>query len=786
MFKKINSFLPQSILKRTILWTLVILFCLGLTSTYLFYVSIDNGWITKMPTEKELFEVKNYTASEVYSSDGVLLGKYYIQDRTNVRYDDISASMVKALIATEDARFYQHKGVDKIGLMRVFFKSILLRDESAGGGSTISQQLAKNLFPRERHWILSMPINKIREAIIAQTLEKIYSKEEIITLYLNTVSFGDNAFGVETAAKRFFNTSSKKLKIEQSAVLVGMLKATSTYNPRKNYDRSIGRRNVVIDQMAKYKYISDLEADSLKKLPIKLDYQSGSHSDGLAPYFREYLRQELVDFCAKNTKSDGTPYNLYTDGLKIYTTIDSRMQQYAENAVLEHMSQLQRIFYAHWNRTAPWSKNYAIVTDAKRRSEKYQYLKEQGKSIAEINKIFKQPVNMKVFTYGGEIEKKMSPLDSIKHYLWLLRAGFMAMEPGSGNIKAWVGGLNYKYFQYDQVNINAKRQAGSTFKPFVYAAALESGMNPCEYISNERSVFANYDNWSPRNSNNIYGGMYSMSGALTNSVNTVSAQLIMRAGIGRVVNLARRSGIVSDLDPVPSLSLGTADVSLYEMVGAYGALANRGVYVKPRYLLKIKDKDGKVLMNTPEYGSRSRAMTTDVADMMVSMLQNVIKDGTASRLRTQYKLNFPIAGKTGTTQSQADGWFIGFTPRLVCGAWVGGEDRRIHFRSIELGQGAAMALPIWARFMSKVARDRKLKKYVYSSFPELSEDAATKMNCEAYLPPKDSLNFFQRLFYPKNKQAPGVAAAPKPEKEKSEKYKSTFDKIRNLFKRKNR
>ena len=358
------------------------------------------------------------------------------------------------------------------------------------------------------------------------------------------------------------------------------------------------------------------------------------------------------------------------------------------------------------------------------------------------------------------------------------------MEPESGNIKAWVGGLNYKYFQYDQVNINAKRQAGSTFKPFVYAAALEAGLDPCTYISNERSVFTNYDNWSPRNSNNLYGGMYSMSGALTNSVNTVSAQLIMKAGIGRVINLARRSGIVSDLEPVPSLSLGTADVSLIEMVGAYGAFANRGVHVKPQYLVKILNKEGKTIYNASKTRKSSRAMSSEVADMMVTMLQNVITDGTASRLKTQWKLNFPIAGKTGTTQSQADGWFIGFTPKLVCGAWVGGEDRRIHFRSIELGQGAAMALPIWARFMSKVVRDKKTRRYAYSSFPELSESSKSKLDCEAYLQPKDSLNFFQRLFYPKNKQADGTTSKPKDKVEKSEKYKSTFDKIRNLFKRK--
>lgn len=781
MPKKTSPSTNKLFSKKSLIILFLVLILLFAGFVGLFYFSVSEGWVTDMPSDKELREIQNYTASEVYSSDGVLLGKYFVQDRTNVAYEDISKHMIQALIATEDARFYQHTGVDNIGLLRVFFKSILLGDESAGGGSTLSQQLAKNLFAREKYWMLSMPINKLKEMLTAKKLERIFSKKEILALYLNTVSFGENAFGVEAASKRFFNTSSSKLNIEQAAMLVGMLKATNTYNPRKNYEKSLARRNIVLDQMVKNGFLEASAAQSLKDLPIKLNYKSSDHSEGPAPYFREFLRQELVEWCSKNKKPDGSSYNLYTDGLKIYTTIDSRMQRYAEAAVREHMAQLQRIFYAHWGKSAPWIGHYDVVTDAKRRSERYKLLKEQGKSQEEIKKIFATPVKMKVFTWGGELDKEISPLDSIKHYLWMLRAGFMSMDPQNGYIKAWVGGLNYKYFQYDQVNINAKRQAGSTFKPIVYAAALESGVDPCEYISNERSVFANFDNWSPRNSSNTYGGMYSMSGALTNSVNTISAQLILKAGINRVIGLARRMGIRSELEPIPSLALGTADVSLYEMVAAYGTFANRGVYTKPMYLLKIENNEGKVILNNYRGSAKTRALNQQTGDMIVSMLQNVVNDGTASRLRSQYKLNFQMAGKTGTTQSQADGWFVGFTPRLVSGAWVGGEDRRIHFRSIELGQGASMALPIWARFMSKIARDKTLSRYAYSSFAPLSEAIQKKLDCDPYLPPKDSLNFFQRLFYPRNKNE---NQAPKPPKEKSEKYKETFDKIRNMFRRK--
>ena len=766
--------------RKPFLYIIIALISIGVIALVGFYYSISLGFIGDVPSEKQLREIQNHTASEIYSADGVLLGKYFLQDRTNVAYEDISKYMLEGLIATEDARFYEHEGIDKIGMLRVLFKSVLMGDEKAGGGSTLSQQLVKNIFPRKKYYMLSMPINKVKEAITAQRLEKLFSKREIITLYLNTVAFGENAYGVESASRRYFNTHAKKLTIEQAGLLVGMLKATNSYNPRKYMEKAKSRRNVVIGQMLKYQYITAEQAEEAKSKEIKLDFKSTSHSDGLAPYFREHLRLELQDWCEKNVSADGNKYNLYTDGLKIYTTIDSRMQKYAEQAVSQHMASLQGLFYAHWAKQTPWAKYPEVVSAAKRRSERYKELKKQGLTEKEIASAFAKKSVMNVFAYGGEKQKTMNSLDSIKYYLWFLRAGFMAMEPRTGYIKAWVGGVNHKYFQYDHVTESTKRQVGSTFKPIVYAAALESGINPCEHIANKREVFTNYNNWSPGNSNGQYGGYYSMKGALTHSVNTVSAHLIVKTGISRVVSLARAMGIVSELEAIPSLALGTADASLTEMVGAYGTFANRGIYRKPNYLISIKDKDDKVIYTAPVSKTR-RAMSGATADMMVTMLKNVVSDGSAARLRTQFGLHNDIAGKTGTTQGQADGWFLGFTPNLVAGAWVGGEDRRIHFRSIELGQGASMALPIWAKFFSKIAKDPSLRKYIQSPFPSLSPELAMKLECVDYFPPEDSLTFFQRIFGPKpNKEKQPL---PNSVKQKSPKYQDTWSKIRNMFKR---
>ena len=745
---------------------------------------------SSIPSRTELRHVQNHTSSEIYSADNVLLGKYFIHDRTNVAYEAIVPSVIHALIATEDARFFKHKGVDTRGMIRVMVKSILLGDESAGGGSTISQQLAKNLFPRKKYWILSLPVNKLREIILAGKIEDVFTKEEILTLYLNTVPFGENAYGISSASKRFFNKPADSLKTEEAAALIGMLKGTSIYNPRRNPEKSKTRRNVVLSQMAKYDYLLPAVADSLKNTPLTLHYNYSTHSEGLATYFREHLRQELQIFLQEYKKKDGSSYNLYTDGLKIYTSLDSRMQQYAEEAVAQHMSQLQKSFDAHWGKKYPWGKNAEVVEMAKKRSERYIILKAQGLSEEEINKNFATTVKMKIFTYKGEIEKIMSPIDSIKYYLRFLRPGFMAMETRTGYIRAWVGGIDMKYFKYDHVNINTKRQVGSTFKPIVYAAALQQGANPCEYIANEKVIYEEYDNWSPRNSDNEYGGMYSMQGALTNSVNTVSAQLIIKAGIHNVTFLAKQMGIQSKLDPVPSLALGTADVSLYEMVSAFNVFANRGDYIEPKYLLKITDAQGNVIKDFTGERKKKRVLSPTNADIMVSMLQNVVNHGTAARLRHTYNIEGDVAGKTGTTQSHADGWFIGFTPDIVAGAWVGAEDRRIHFRSIDLGQGAAMALPVWGIFMKKVYSDPSYKKLKKERFRLNSEEIAMQITCEDFIPSDTSDIFDEWWPFSKAERRERKKKREDDEEEEEKKDKPIADsgrgvkKLKDLFRRK--
>ena len=486
--EKLKLFFANRWLKRALLAiaALFILFIIGLVIVYRYVAG-------KVPSEEALRNIQNHTASEVYAADGVLLGKYFIYERSNVAYPEISQDLIHALIATEDARFYEHTGVDGIGMLRVLVKSILLRKENSGGGSTISQQLAKNVFPRRQYRFFSLPLNKLREAITARKLEKVFNKEQILTLYLNTVPFGDNAYGIKVAAKRFFDKAPSALSIQESAVLVGMLKANTSYNPRKNPARSRERRNVVLEQLYKNEYLSRKSVDSLKALPLVVNYTVENHHEGLAPYFREHLRQELLTWCAEHPKADGTEYNLYTDGLKIYTTLDSRMQRHAEEAVQEHLAVLQNIFFAHWKGQKPWGKNTAVITDAKKRCDRYQDMKAQGLSEKEITAIFNKPIPMKVFSWSGDKEVTMSPLDSLKYYQYFLQAGLLAMAPESGYVKAWVGGIDHEYFQYDHVNTNTKRQVGSTFKPIVYASALKQGIDPCERFSDEKKVYEEFD-----------------------------------------------------------------------------------------------------------------------------------------------------------------------------------------------------------------------------------------------------------------------------------------------------
>lgn len=753
----------------------------GLLVFTVFYQSVRIGLFGAIPAEEELANIHNYVASEVYSADERLLGKYYIQERTHASYEEISPFIIDALIATEDARFYTHEGVDYRSLLRVMFKTLLLQNASSGGGSTISQQLAKNLFPRQNHGRISLVVNKIREAIIAQRLERVYSKKEILTLYLNTVSFGDNAFGIETAAERFFSKDSDEVDIQEAAVLVGMLKATHSYNPRLFPENANRRRNVVIRQMEKYGYLPPEQADSLVQTKLLLKYRKHTHNEGLATYFREQLRQQMQEWCANHSRPDGQPYNLYTDGLKIYTSLDSRLQGYAEEAMQEHMKQLQKEFHQHWKNQAPWTGNKQILLTAVRRSKRYRTLKQQGLKEQEIQKEFDKPVPMKVFTWEGVEERIMSPLDSVKHYLYYLNAGFLAMEPQTGAIKAWVGGINHQFFKYDHVNEGTKRQVGSTFKPIVYAAALQQGASPCTYIPASRETYPEMDGWSPGNSDENYEGEYTLQGALMNSVNTVSVKVLKKTGLNATINLARNMGISSDIPRLPSIALGTPAVSLYEMVTAYSSFANGGLSVKPNFLVRIEDSHGKVLEEFTHSGNQQQVMSRDEAYTMVHMLRSVVNEGTASRLRWKYGLKNDMAGKTGTTQSNADGWFMGMTPTLVAGAWVGADDPRIHFRTTNFGQGAHTALPIYAKFWQKVNTDHLYKKMARASFPQLPDKLQAELACPPYRKEED-LNLFERLFGKKEENKNEKAEErPKPQSRKpapkKKKKKSLFERI---------
>lgn len=707
---------------------------LGLSTLMITCVLVYVGALGPLPGYPELRAIQNYNASEVYSEDGVLLGKYFIENRINADLEEISPNIINALVATEDARFFEHSGIDLRAGLRVLVKSVLLSDESSGGGSTLSQQLAKNLYPRRDYMMLSMLVNKIREMFIARRLEKVYSKEELLRLYLNTVSFSENIFGIKVASQRFFDKAPGELNVEEAAVLVGMLKATTYYSPARHPERATQRRNVVLKQMSRYGHLTEVEYDSLQALPLGVKYYKEGNNQGLATYFREQLRQEVEEVLEDHAKPDGTPYNLYTDGLRIYTTLDARLQRYAEEAVQEHIAWLQEAFGKEWKNGRPWGRN-SVVERAVEQSERYQWLKKKGVSPEEIEKIFATPVAMTVFSWkGGEEEREMSPLDSIKYYLTILNTGFLAMDPSTGLVKAWVGGIDHKYFKYDHV-IQSRRQVGSTFKPIVYAAALQNGMLPCEYTYNRQATYAQHDNWSPRNSDDEYGGVYSMEGALAKSVNTVSVEILMRAGIDSVRQLAEAMGVDGYIPKTPSIALGTAEATLADMVQAYGTFANRGARPEMHYLDRIETAEGDtiVLFERPDPRRFPVVLPEAHADMMIRMLESVVDSGTAQGLRYQHGLYNDLAGKTGTTQNQSDGWFIGFNPKLVAGVWVGAELPQVHFRSLRLGQGSTSAMPIFGKFMRKVYRDASFKSIRYARFAEPADTILALMSCPPYL-----------------------------------------------------
>ena len=699
------------------------------------------GTFGELPEVEELQNPKNNLASIVYSSDGNVLGKFYKENRVNVKYSEISPNLVNALIATEDARFMEHSGVDLKALFRSV-TGVLTGRTSAGGGSTLTQQLAKMQFPRENLSKFQLVFRKVKEWIIAVRLEKLYTKQEIMAMYLNKFDFLNLAVGIKSASQIYFNTSPDKLNVPQAAMLVGMAKNPSLFNPVRFAERTQQRRNVVLHQMVKYDYLPQAKYDSLKIQPLNLVFRPEDHNDGLATYFREYLRDNfLKEWCLTHKKENGKPYDIYRDGLKIYTTIDSRMQQYAEEAVTEHMTALQELFAKEcktkknapfaWNVNKDEVKN--IMQSAMHRSDRWHAMKVGGKSEEEILQAFKTPVKMTVFTWHGEIDTTMTPYDSIKYYKSFLQTGFMAMQPQTGYIKAWVGGINHTHFQYDHVKIG-KRQVGSTFKPFVYALAIQEGYSPCYRIPNVRTCITTEvgEEWCPDNSagdEKFEGKLLTLKVALANSLNYVSAALMKKFGPQAVVNLARRMGVTSRLEAVPALCLGVADISLYEMVGANSTFANQGTYVQPIFVTRIEDKNGKVLEefvpNTEEVFNEEKAF------VMCELMKGVVQYGTGSRLRYRYNLTNPIAGKTGTTQNNSDGWFIGFTPDLAAGCWVGGEDRAVHFNTTDQGQGASMALPIWGKFFQKVYADKTIK-ISKGDFERPSKMSEIELDCSKY------------------------------------------------------
>lgn len=682
----------------------------------LMFILVSLGWVGYMPSFTELENPEANLATEVISSDGVLLGTYYLENRSNCKYNDLSQSLKDALIATEDSRFYKHSGVDLRALMRVAGGVITFHHK--GGGSTITQQLAKNLFPRDLKMNkIKLVFFKFKEWVVATKLERKYSKDEILAMYFNTVDFGNNAVGIKSAARTYFDKDPSEINTEEAAILVGMLKAPTQYSPRRHPQAALNRRNTVLGQMQKYGYLTKEQRDSLKELPIDLSkFKSQAHYAGLATYFREYLRLYLKEWCRDNPKPDGSRYDIYCDGLKIYTTIDSRMQRHAEEAVREHVCDyLQPLFFNHIKgaKNAPFvnlseEQTEKILWAAVKQSDRYVRMKDAGKSDSEIKEAFNKKVKMSIFTYKGEKDTVMTPMDSIRYVKSFLQCGMMCMEANTGHVKAYVGGTDYEHFQFDHVKLS-KRQVGSTFKPYVYTVAMQSGeFDPCTMVPNVPvTIESGGGPWTPHNSGSYKEGqMLPLREALAHSLNQVSAYLMKRYGPHAVIELVRSMGMTSDIPEVPAICLGACELSLYEQVGAINCFPNQGVYVEPIFITKICDKDGNVIYT--KVPKTNEAIDQITAFKTIRLMQGVVDYGTGGRLRGQYKLDFPLAGKTGTTDNQSDGWFVGYTPMLTCGVWVGCEDRAAHFRTTALGQGARTALPVFGLFMQKVYGDTQL------------------------------------------------------------------------------
>ena len=744
----------------------------GFTSILLVFLFASWGIFGELPTFEELENPEKNLATEVISSDGVTLGKYAFKNRTPVGFSDLPENLVNALIATEDERFYEHSGIDFRGLARAIVKL-----GKGGGASTITQQLAKNLFNKGgSSSTLKRLTQKVKEWIVATKLERQYTKNEIVAMYLNTQGFLFNAIGIRSASRIYFGKEPKNLDIQESAILVAMLKNPRQFNPNREISKgkSLVRRNVVFAQMAKNEFITRKEKDSLQQLPLKINFTPESHNDGLATYFREYLRGYLKKWTKNNPKPNGELYNINRDGLKIFVTIDSRMQQYAQEAVQEHISNLQKYFFKEQqkNETAPFydleeEQIDAIYKRARKRSDRYRRMKKNGYSDQQIDSAFNASTDMRVFSWNEqrEVDTIMSPNDSIKYYKTILRSGLLSIEPQTGHIKAWVGGINHKYFKYDHVD-QGKRQVGSTFKPFVYATAINQlRLSPCEKFPNTpytipKGRFGIPEAWTPKNSGEKYGGEITLKSALAKSINVISARLIDMVTPLNVVRLAKSAGIKSRIPKSPSIALGSVELSLMEMTGAYATFANKGMRVEPNMLLRIEDKNGTVLTDfTPK---TNEVLSEESAYVVLELLKGVTTAGSGVRLRTSehyykdiitgfpYEFTNPIAGKTGTTQNHTDGWFMGVVPNLATGVWTGGEDRAVHFENIAEGQGATMSLPTWALFMKKVYADTSLniskedfeKPESIGIVTTCGKDSSTKdKNSKKIIPEDDDIDF---------------------------------------------
>lgn len=752
---------------------LTAIFCTLLVG--IFVCCVYYGMWGQIPDYQELREIRHNEASILTSEDGEMLGKYYVENRTNVMFNSISRNAINALIATEDVRFYEHHGIDKTSMIRVLCKTLILGDKSAGGGSTISQQLAKNLFPRESNSRFMIPVIKIKEIITAHRLEKLYTKDEILTLYLNTVSFGESTFGIESAAQKYFSTTATHLTVPEAATLIGLLKGPSYYNPRIHPERTLQRRNTVISQMEKYDYLDEKEGAQLKKEKLQLHYKPLNHYSGLAPYLREQIRQDAVKIIAAYNEANSTNYDLYKDGLELTTTIDAEMQRYAENAMQTHMKSLQNSFYTQWGKQEPWDSDKNILNNAIRESDTYKKLKRQGLNEKEILAAMNKKKPMIIYSaYQGETNMEMSSIDSLKHYLKILQPGVLAVEPHSGKIKVWIGGLDFKYFQYDQVL--APRQVGSVFKPVVYSAAIHHGARVDAYYNNEQKCYSDYDDWTPRNSNNEYGGFYTLKGALSHSINTIAVEVLLQTGIDSTIDHAHRLGIQSDLPEVPSIALGAANIPLNEMILPYVCYANNGLLTTPYYLTTIKDKEGHFIYKASPQKPQE-ALPAEEAHLMSSILSDVIEEGTGQRLINNYGLNVALAGKTGTTQNQADGWFIGYNPRIVVGVRVGANNAHVHFKTTSLGQGANTALPIFGLFMQKCLKSNSYGYWANLSFPIPLDYLEKELDTPSF---KENINLVERLTNHKLEKAKQTRETEDSTQEK----KGFFKKIGNFFKKK--